>query len=68
MTYNYVLINHTCREIKIVGFSTVWVYIVKLINESDWLESDHVEMVYEGDKIEYIKNLIKEGYIHDSMY
>ena len=69
MSWNYILINHSRKDMKTIIFSSVWSYIIKLLNESDWHESDDVQMVYEEDHWNYLYNLVKnEKYTHDSMF
>jgi len=68
MAWNYVLINHSQKDMKTIIFSSVWLYVMKILNESNWHESDNIEMVYEEDHKNYLYNLVKNvGYTHDSM-
>jgi hypothetical protein len=68
MVWNYVLINHSQKDMKTIIFSSVWLYVMKILNESNWHESDNIEMVYEEDHRDYLYRLVKNvGYTHDSM-
>ena len=69
MAWNYVLINHSRKDMKTIIFSSVWLYVMKILNESNWHESDNIEMVYEEDHRDYLCRLVKNvGYTHDSMF
>jgi hypothetical protein len=53
---------------KTIIFSSVWLYVMKILNENNWHESDNIEMVYEEDNKNYLCNLVKNvGYTHDLM-
>jgi hypothetical protein len=68
MAWNYVLINHSQKDMKTIIFSSVWLYVMKILNESNWHESDNIEMVYEEDHRDYLYRLVKNvGYTYDSM-
>ena len=69
MVWNYVLINHSRKDMKTIIFSSAWAYVMKIFHENDWYKSDNIEMVYEEDHKDYLCCLVKNvGYTHDFMF